>query len=133
MLDISQLRVTERESGVRYPAALWAVVTELQSLSGAPGFVTAFSDVRTATQRDIQEARERGLPESLTPFACDPQSRHTDYYCCGTDGGPEVAVFAVHTVVADWQSFESFVEWVRHQLAEQTHAEQAAPPDHGGD
>ena len=129
MLDIDQLRITERECGVRYPAAFWAIAPELQSLTRTPGFVATFPSARTATQRDIQEAGGLGLPESLMPFACEPQPGHTDYYCCGPEGGPTVAVFAVHAVVADWPSFRSFLEWVHHQIAEQRHAATGAPAD----
>lgn len=132
MLDISQLRATESESGVRYPAAFWAVAAELQSLAGAHGFAATFPGARSATRQDIEEARGLGLPESLVPFACELQTAHTDYYCCGPEGGPAVAVFAVHAVAADWPSFQSFVEWMRHQIAEQRHAEPKVAPDCGG-
>lgn len=132
MFDIGQLHVTENESGVRFPAALWSVAAALKALAGMPGFAAAFPDARTATRRDIQEARTLGLPESLVPFACESQPAHTDYYCCGPESGPAVAVFAVHAVVADWPSFQSFVEWMRHQVTEQGNAEPKVAPDCGG-
>ncbi len=131
MFDIGQLRVTERESGVRYPSAIWDDANELQLLAELPEFAAAFPGVRTATERDIQEARDLGLPEPLLPFACESQPTHTDYYCCGSEDGLAVAVFAVDAVVADWPNLQSFVEWVRHQFAEQRAVGPGAAADGG--
>jgi hypothetical protein len=71
----------------------------------------------------VAVARALGLDGSLVPFACEPQPAHTDFYCCGPEGGPAVAVFAVHAVVADWPSYHAFLEWVRRQVVSPRHAE----------
>jgi hypothetical protein len=122
VLDIDRLHVTERECNFRYPAAFWAVVAELEALTGEPGFAKAFPGVRPATRRDIREARKLGLPESMVAFACESQPEHTDYYCCGFETEPAVTAFAVHAVVADWPNFGAFLAWVRRQVAKQRQA-----------
>jgi hypothetical protein len=112
VLGVDQLRATERAGGFRYPAALWAVADDLM-----PQLVAALPGGRAATPVDVAEARALGLDGSLVPFACEPQPAHTDYYCCRLEDGPAVAIFADHAVVADWPTYHSFLEWVRHQVA----------------
>ena len=104
MLDINQLRATERECAVSYPTALWTAVDELQVITSTPEFLKKIGEVRSATPHDVYEARDLGLDHALIPFFCEPQPEHIDYYCCGC-AGPEVSLFAVHTVIEDWPSF----------------------------
>lgn len=112
MFGVDQLRDTERECGIRYPAALWAVAGDLM-----PQLAAALPGSRAATPVDVAEARALGMDGSFVPFACEPRSAHTDYYCCGPTGGPVVAVFADHAIVADWPTYHAFLEWVRQHVA----------------
>jgi hypothetical protein len=108
VLDLDQVRATENAAGIRYPPALWKVAEDL-----VPVFAAASPGGRAATPDDLAMSRRLGLPESLVPFACEPQPEHTDYYCCELGGGPTVAVFAAHAVVAEWPTFADFLAWAR--------------------
>ena len=59
------------------------------------------------------------LPDALIPFMWVRQPEHFDYYCFDTKSKTKnecsVAVFAVHTVVHDWPSFQSFLQWLTQQ------------------
>jgi hypothetical protein len=62
----------------------------------------------------IGELQGRVLSRALLPFLMNPEPAHDDYYCFErpkTTAEPAVAVFAVHTVVATWPSFEAWREW----------------------
>ncbi len=135
MFDVGRLHAVEQECGFRYPPELWAAIDELAAVARLPGFAAAFSQARLPTAGDVAAARGLGMDEAMVPFMCEPQRDFADYYCCARDGVERgraaVAVFAVHTVVADWPSFAGFIEWARH-LCNRPVAEPGAAADGGG-
>jgi hypothetical protein len=117
MFDREQLREAERTCGFHYPASFLAIADDFAAIAASASFAEAFPDsclVSTAGQ--IQAAWKAGLPDTLIPFFEEKQPHHTDFFCfyrAESSPGPPVVVFAVHTIVHDWNDFIAFLNWLR--------------------
>ena len=117
MFDVTVLPTIAHDLGFTYPPDVLRVCEALADLSGTEKFRARFPHARLIeSTADIMAARALGLPNHLKPFLLEEQATHIDYYCFNNHT-PGVAVFAVHTIVADWPSVEAFLAWLRLELA----------------
>jgi len=110
---------------------------QLSSLEAAFGFVfppsyrglienlptplrRSFARARFVTSADeIRRVHRKLMPSSLLPFLVEPQPHHDDYYCFDRSTTPPeygIAVFAIHTTVAKWQSLADWLRWVEKHV-----------------
>ena len=103
--------------GISLPAK-HELFDEFLRVYASPGFSQRMGDAYIVATADvIREIHRQGCPRWITPFMYVQQPNHCDYYGFDTTRklGDEcpVAVFAVHTIVHEWQHFGAFLDWVK--------------------
>ena len=80
----------------------------------SPAFRSRFPSARLLRSAEVIEAARRELPTTLLPFMSEEQPGSTDVYAFDLqdEQGNRVVVWNDHAVVADWKTFEEFVDWV---------------------
>lgn len=111
------IRAIEAELGLQYPIAAPDMLTELSSIVGSTQHHAVFEHARLLVTSTDVIAQRGELGESLIeggyflPFLIDENGEWPDIY--GFDATGRVAVFCVHTIVAEWASPADFLHWVR--------------------
>jgi len=107
----NQLAALEAKRDFRFPPSFRAFADDPPA-----AFRRVFPYGRfVAHARELGELQQGLLSPRLVPFLVDPQPAHRDYYCFDRDSpAPEhaVVVFAVHTTVASWPNFTSWLAWL---------------------
>lgn len=115
---LRQLNEVEEALGFRYPASFVSTVGAFSSMLAEGAFEDTFLDARLILTLSEIEAARTGMPDSLIPFMGDIQSDWTDFYAFEIKGGGpefEVAVWADHAVVMDWENFPQFLQWLNQR------------------
>ena len=104
------LAIVEGIYGFRFPPAFLALLDR-----PPPALRRMFPHGRFALPEEVRAFRKQHGFKRLVPFLLDPQPRHEDIYCFDLETpAPDVgiAVFAVHTTVADWPNLAAWLTWV---------------------
>lgn len=121
LLQHQELDEIESTFGLPYPASFRARLSEMVALSKETQFREHFPKWSFMfTLAEVTEALTSDIDESYLPFAREVQNKWCDYYCFDqTDDAqePKVVMFAEDAVVADWETLDLFLLWVREQIA----------------
>jgi len=122
MFERNHMQDLERELGFLYPPSFLRRIEELNAVSRTSRFARVMPGARLLLSKaDMQMVPGDFLPGELIPFLAERQPQHVDYYAFDTStNSPEfrVVVFAVHTVVAEWDNFDSFYAWLTAKVSE---------------
>jgi hypothetical protein len=127
MFDPATLQQTERKIGFSYPPSFHARFPELLEIAQSNSrFKKIFPNTRLITTLpDIRDTHRNGLPTRYIPFLMQTQQpAHTDYYAFDKKAQAiekPVCVFAIHTIVEQWDNFEAFLAWLGEQTKDNHH------------
>lgn len=120
------LNETERTLGFKYPPSFVAGIKDFSACLSSDGFLRVFGEARLLLSAgEISVDRER-IPEELIPFMRIEQTFWPDFYAFDlTSSSPEfkVVVWSDHAIVAEWETFPAFSQWVREHIAKHENAE----------
>jgi hypothetical protein len=120
MFAAERIRSAEQEFRFRYPNEFLDIAPELEAIVATSAFASAFPGGRLVAPKHLSVAWTGRLPPTLVPFMCQGNLGIADHYCfhkSAAGSGLPVVVFADHAVVYDWDDYEVFLKWVRHQCS----------------
>jgi len=100
------------------PPANGHVLDQLTPITRAQAFRDHFPGARLLrSSAEIDAAREN-LPPTLLPFMCEEQPQTQDIYALdqGNPGRDRVVVWNDHAIVAEWDSIDAFLHWLRERI-----------------
>src|SRR5688572_20634616 len=92
-----------------------AACRELAAVMGAAAVRASFPKARLLQSSSEIDGASRQLPATLLPFMVDEQGQRSDVYAFDLEDSTadRVVVWNDHAVVADWNSFDAFLNWLR--------------------
>ena len=108
----------ETEFGFACPSTFLELHADFLAFADTSTFARKFGDAHLVTSaEDVVDLHTQCCPKQIIPFLWVQNPTARDYYGFNTSDPPRtewpVSVFAVHTVVHGWPSFESFLNWAK--------------------
>ena len=104
--------------GFACPSTFLELHADFLAFADTSTFARKFGDAHLVTSaEDVVDLHTQCCPKQIIPFLWVQNPTARDYYGFNTSDPPRtewpVSVFAVHTVVHGWPSFESFLNWAK--------------------